>query len=314
MHPAYSVIFFTTATGAGYGLLALFGIAAAFGLLPAERAFAITAAAAAYALIVGGLLSSTFHLGRPERAWRALTQWRSSWLSREGILAIAAFGPTGLFLFGWVVRADTGGIYALAGMLGAALCGLTVYATSMIYGSLRTVRAWSNPWVTPGYFAWSLATGALLANALIHGFGVALEFDVVAMAGLVLAAIVKAAYWRSIDTQGSDSTPESATGLGHLGAVRLLDPPHTGSNFLMTEMGYVVARRHAAKLRRIVYIAGLAAPMILTVAAMLSTGFLPPVAAALAVLSGAIGVVVERWLFFAEAKHVVTLYYGATDA
>ncbi len=100
MHPAYSVIFFTTATGAGYGLLALNGLAAAFGQLPADRGFAVASVLVSYVLIVGGLLSSTFHLGHPERAWRALSQWRSSWLSREGVLAIVAFAPTGLFAFG----------------------------------------------------------------------------------------------------------------------------------------------------------------------------------------------------------------------
>ena len=126
MHPAYSVIFFTTATGAGYGLLAPFGLAAGFGLLPADFGFALAGTAMAYVLIVAGLLSSTFHLGHPERAWRALSQWRSSWLSREGVLAIAAFGPTGLFAYGWVMLSETGGVYALAGLLGAVVCGLTV--------------------------------------------------------------------------------------------------------------------------------------------------------------------------------------------
>ncbi len=314
MHPAYSVIFFTTATGAGYGMLALFGLAAVFGLLPADRGFAVASLVVAYVLIVSGLLSSTFHLGHPERAWRALSQWRSSWLSREGVLAIAAFGPTGLFAYGGVIMSETGGVFALAGLLGAVTCGLTVYATSMIYASLRTVRAWTDRWVTPVYLGLSLATGALLANALAHGFGVALELDGIAAAGLILAAVLKAGYWRSIDGRGGDSTPESATGLGNLGAVRLLDPPHTGTNFLMTEMGYRVAQQHAAKLRRIAFVAGIAVPFVLTVTAMVSTGVLPAIAAILAVLSAAIGVLIERWLFFAEAKHTVTLYYGAADA
>ena len=314
MHPAYSVIFFTTATGAGYGMLALFGLAAAFGLLPADRGFAVASLVVAYVLIVSGLLSSTFHLGHPERAWRALSQWRSSWLSREGVLAIAAFGPTGLFAYGWVILSETGGIFALAGLLGAVVCGLTVYATAMIYASLRTVRAWADRWVAPVYLGMSLATGALLANALAHGFGVAWELDGIATAGLILAAVLKAGYWRSIDGRGGDSTPESATGLGDLGAVRLLDPPHTGTNFLMAEMGYRVAQRHAAKLRRIAFVAGIAVPFVLTVTAMVSTGVLPAIAAILAALSAAIGVLIERWLFFAEAKHTVTLYYGAADA
>ena len=310
MHPAYSVIFFTTATGAGYGLLALFGLAAGFGQLPVDFGFALAGTAMAYVLIVAGLLSSTLHLGHPERAWRALSQWRSSWLSREGVLAIAAFGPTGLFAYGWVILSETGGVFALAGLLGAVVCGLTVYATSMIYASLRTVRAWTDGWVTPVYLGLSLATGALLANALAHGFGVALELDGVALAGLILAAVLKAGYWRSIDRRGGDSTPESATGLGHLGAVRLLDPPHTGTNFLMTEMGYRVAQTHAAKLRRMAFVTGIAVPFVLTVTAMVATGVVPAIAAILAALSAAIGVLIERWLFFAEAKHVVTLYYG----
>jgi len=314
MHPAYSVIFFTTATGAGYGMLVLFGLAAAFGPLPADRGFAFTGTILAYALIVGGLLSSTFHLGHPERSWRALTQWRSSWLSREGIMAIAAFAPTGVFALGWMFLDKTDGVFALAGLLGALACALTVYTTSMIYASLRTVRAWADPWVAPVYLVLSLATGALLANALVHLFGVGLELDAVVMAALIAAAIVKAGYWRSIDGRTSDSTPESATGLGHLGSVRLLDPPHTGTNYLMSEMGYSIARKHAAKLRRIAFATGIVVPLGLIGIAMVSTGVLPAIVAILAALSGVIGVLIERWLFFAEAKHVVMLYYGAKSA
>ncbi|NKB60534.1 MAG: dimethyl sulfoxide reductase anchor subunit [Alphaproteobacteria bacterium] len=314
MHPAYSVIFFTTATGAGYGLLTLLGILAAFGTLPVDRGFAVTSVGIAFVLIVGGLLSSTFHLGHPERAWRALTQWRSSWLSREGVLAILTFGPTGLFALGWVVFEDIGGIYAVAGVLGAIACMATVYTTSMIYASLRTVRAWNDPWVTPVYLVLSLATGALLASGLASLFGVALQLENIALVLLVLATFAKLSYWRSIDRRSSESTAESATGLGHLGKVRLLDPPHTGTNYLMSEMGYQIARKHAIKLRRVAFALGILIPFVLTLAAMFLAGLLPVIAAVLAVLSAAVGVLVERWLFFAEAKHVVTLYYGASEA
>jgi sulfite dehydrogenase (quinone) subunit SoeC len=311
MHPAYSVIFFTTATGAGYGLLALLGIAAGFDLLPINGAFALASLAIAYILIVSGLLSSTFHLGHPERAWRALTQWRSSWLSREGVLAVFTFVPTGVFGFSWVVLDAPSGV---VGMLGAIACGATVYATSMIYVSLRTVQAWADPWVTPVYLVLSITSGTLLANALVHGFGVALELDGIALLGLALAAIIKAGYWRSIERRGSDSTPESATGLGHLGKVRMLDPPHTGTNYLMTEMGYHIARKHAVKLRRLAFITGIMIPFGLTVGSMFSMGILSTVTTLLALLFAAAGLLTERWLFFAEAKHVVTLYYGATEA
>jgi DMSO reductase anchor subunit len=314
MHPAYSVIFFTTATGAGYGLLALLGVLAGLGMLPVDRGLAITSSGIAFVLIIGGLLSSTFHLGHPERAWRALTQWRSSWLSREGILAILTFGPTGLFALGWVVFKEADGIYAIAGVLGAVACMATVYTTSMIYASLRTVRAWNDSWVSPVYLILSLTTGALLANALAALFGVSLKLEYVALILLVLATFSKLNYWRSIDRRGSESTPESATGLGHLGKVRLLDPPHTGTNYLMSEMGYQIARKHAIKLRRIAFALGILLPFFLTVIAILFAGPLSSIAAVLAAISAGVGVLVERWLFFAEAKHVVTLYYGATEA
>ena len=127
---------------------------------------------------------------------------------------------------------------------------------------------------------------------------------------VLLAWGLKCAYWCHIDEVKAPSTPESATGLGHLGAVRLLDPPHTGTNFLMTEMGYRVAQTHAAKLRRMAFVTGIAVPFVLTVTAMSATGIVPAIAAILAALSAAIGVLIERWLFFAEAKHVVMLYYG----
>ncbi len=99
MHPAYSIILFTTASGIGYGMLAILGVLFALDLVPTTRDFIGTVLVLALALVGAGLLSSTAHLGRPERAWRALTQWRSSWLSREGILALLTFVPAGLF--GW---------------------------------------------------------------------------------------------------------------------------------------------------------------------------------------------------------------------
>ena len=89
MHPAYSVILFTTASGAGYGLLVWLCLCGLFGLVPTERWLGIAGFGLAFALITAGLLSSTAHLGRPERAWRAFSQWRTSWLSREGVMAVA---------------------------------------------------------------------------------------------------------------------------------------------------------------------------------------------------------------------------------
>ena len=173
MHPAYSVIFFTTASGAGYGLLIWLGLLGPLGLLPVTTSFGLVAFALSFALITAGLLSSTAHLGRPERAWRAVSQWRSSWLSREGVAAIATYAPAGLSAIGWVFLERTDGIFALTGVLAAVMAVVTVICTGMIYASLPTIRAWYQPLVTPVYCALGLATGALLLNLLLLAFGVA---------------------------------------------------------------------------------------------------------------------------------------------
>ena len=98
MNPAYSVILFTTASGAGYGLMVWLALAVLFGSVAPAGPLAAVGLVLALGLVTVGLLSSTLHLGRPERAWRAVTQWSTSWLSREGVLALATYVPAGLWL------------------------------------------------------------------------------------------------------------------------------------------------------------------------------------------------------------------------
>ncbi|MDH3228195.1 MAG: dimethyl sulfoxide reductase anchor subunit [Alphaproteobacteria bacterium] len=312
MHPAFSVIFFTTASGAGYGLLALLGVFGALGLLPAERWFGVIAFGSGFALVTAGLLSSTFHLGHPGRAWRAMTQWRSSWLSREGVMAVVTYIPTALYAIGWVFLERTDGLFAALGLIGALSCAVTVYCTAMIYAALRSIPRWANPWVPPAYLLLALATGALLLMLLTHLFAVhAAPVDLTAALSVLLAAAVKLGYWRAIRRDGG-STAASATGLGKPGLVRLLDAPHTESNYLLQEMGYRVARKHALRLRIISAIALFVVPAALVLTMMAwGAGPLTVALAAGAVASAVIGILTERWLFFAEAKHTVTLYYGA---
>jgi DMSO reductase anchor subunit len=128
---------------------------------------------------------------------------------------------------------------------------------------------------------------------------------------IVAAWCLKEAYWRFIDTTSAPSTVASATALGRSGRVRMLEPPHTEENYLLQEMGYRIARKHRVRLRVIARVAGFGLPALLTLVALLGPGGAAAIAAALAVLSAALGLVIERWLFFAEAKHTVTLYYGA---
>lgn len=315
MHPAFSVIFFTTASGAGYGLLALVGALTPFGLLPADPGFGLTALGVALALVSAGLLSSAAHLGHPERAWRAFSQWRSSWLSREGVLSVATYLPAVVFGFGWIWLGRLDGLYVVAGLATAVLAAITVYCTAMIYASLKPIHQWRNAWVPRVYFALALMTGALWLHALLHLWGAAATWTGAVVLGAIgVAAWTKGRYWRFIDTTASPSTPESATGLGHRGTVRFLEGPHTEANYLLQEMGYRIARKHSVKLRRIALGLGFALPIVLTLLALVASGAVAALAALLAALSAMIGVLVERWLFFAEAKHTVTLYYGATAA
>ncbi len=322
MHPAYSVIFFTVASGTGYGLLASLALVGLAGALPASGGFAWTALLIAFGLITFGLLSSTFHLGHPERAWRALSQWRSSWLSREGLLAVATYPVAGLWAIGWLFLAPVSGELAplpawvrVAALATVLLCVITAIATAMIYRSLKPVHQWHNDWVVPGY----LALGAMAGAAWLHALAVAFEVLAgwtgwLAVALVIPALVLKLGYWRYIDSSRGRTTPETATGLGELGRVRLLDPPHTEENYLQKEMGFRIARKHASKLRRLAISAGFIAPLCATVVAGLVSGWLAAILALIAALSMMAGLLVERWLFFAEAKHSVMLYYGADRA
>jgi DMSO reductase anchor subunit len=310
MHPAFSVIFFTTASGAGYGLLALLGILAPLDLVPNNPWFGIITLAVALALITAGLLASTAHLGHPERAWRAISQWRTSWLSREGIAAIATYAPALLFGLGWLYAGRAAGAVAALGIASAAMAALTVWCTAMIYASLKPIHQWCNGLVALNYLALSLMTGALWLQALASLWSPdsALTSLIAALA-VVPAAFLKLRYWQFIDTTRAASTVASATGLK--GRVRFLEGPHTEESYLLKEMGYSIARKHATKLRRIAAVLAFAMPFVLSLLAFFAGGVTASVAAVVAVVLAMAGVLIERWLFFAEAKHTVMLYYGA---
>lgn len=314
MHPAFSVILFTVASGIGYGLLMLLAVLLPAGTVPVDRLFGAVVLGLALTAIGGGLLASTAHLGRPERAWRAFSQWRSSWLSREGILAVASLLALATLALVWPILPASRGCIDATAILAGLLSAATVGATAMIYRSLKPVARWHNGWTVPCYLTIALASGGLWLDWAGAATGTIDPLPRgLAPVLLLLAALVKTLYWRHTDRAPATSTIGTATGLGALGTVRPLDPPHTSENYVMKEMGFRIARKHAAKLRRIAGGLGVAAPLVL-----MALGWLVPAlslaTALLAAPIATVGVLVERWLFFAEAKHLAMLYYRADAA
>lgn len=287
MHPAPSVILFTVFSGMGLGYLALMAT-----VLDYSGVAAFWHWATGYALAVTGLAASAFHLGNPRRAWRAFTQWRTSWLSREAwaaVLALLLMAPKALSDWQGL------GLPPVFGWLGAALAIVTVCATGMIYAQIRAVPRWHH-WLVPVLFMGFAGAGGLLLAGLRGPSIVAL----LVTGGLMLL------HWRIGDRAfaRAGSTMGSATGLGALGGVQVFEPAHTAGNYLLREMIFVVGRRHAVKLRKIAMVFGVVLPV---AALWLLPGIAGP---AVAVALHVLGAFAQRWLFFAEAEHVVGLFYG----
>ncbi len=340
MRPTFSIIFFTVASGAGYGLWLLMALASLL-LWPEHHQgdgielilmphLLIVGLGAGFLLVSSGLASSLGHLGKPERAWRAFSQWRSSWLSREGVAAVLTYLPVlaiawAIFHDRWMIPATgasenfegsiwmTGALPTVASLFLATGSLATLYCTANIYACLKPIRAWNNRHVVPSYliigiysgglFAWALST---VAQGIIHDLRYFLIGTVVFA---VAAGLLKLSYWRSID-QRADLTTGDATGLGALGKVRSFEQPHTEENYLTHEMGFQIARKHSRRLRLICLLAGFVVPALLALVC-LALPILGLAAAWVSLLSGLLGIFIERWLFFAQASHAVMLYYGA---
>ena len=288
MHPAPSVIFFSVFSGLGFGLLFWLGL----GWPSPTGVVAFVFFTIAYLLAVGGLIASAFHLGRPERALKAFSQWKTSWLSREAICAVAALVLMAIYGAGAVFF---GQHWRVIGVLGGLLSLGTVFTTSMIYAQLKTVPRWNMPLTPLNFLSLSIAGGALLAGQVTWALWL-----------ILISGAVQLATWVIGDTRfaKSGTTLATATQLGDIGSVRAFEPPHTGTNYLLREFVYVIGRKHAFKLRFIALLLMCVLPVILLLVPF------SHIAGGLAALSHVAGVLVARWLFFAQAEHVVGLYYG----
>jgi DMSO reductase anchor subunit len=308
MHPALSVIFFTVASGAGFGLVMLTIALHLLGGVPGlPGPGTLAAILTGVVLATLGLLASTLHLANPKNAWRAFFRFRTSWLSREAVFSVLFYPCVMLYALGlWLT--DGGMLWwsAIAGGLAMLLALATVFTTGMIYASLRTIPQWNSPLVPANYLLLGLASGAVLLTALTVVFGGSADrMAMMALGLLVIAGIAKAVYYFWI---GKPQGPTINTALGITRSrIRMLEPGQSSDSFLNHEFSFQAAADRILQMRVIVHLCGFILPVIMLVV-LLQTDI-----AILALLAPWVvigGLLAERWLFFAEARHVVNLYYG----
>ncbi|WP_020558138.1 dimethyl sulfoxide reductase anchor subunit family protein [Thiofilum flexile] len=309
MHPAFSVIGFTVASGAGYGLFILLVLAEVYGFADIDVPVALSAGLLALVLISGGLLSSTLHLANPKQAWRAFFRFKTSWLSREGVFALVFYPLALLYLIGvYVNDAQANGLVAFVGLSAVVIALATVFSTGMIYGCLKTIRQWNTALTPTNYIVLALATGSVLLVLILAFAGKdSKTMAGIAIALLALGAMTKAIYYFWIRTV-IGPTINTATGFTQ-GKVRLLDTGHTAGTFLTREFSYQAQHSLLTQLRIVVFALGFVLPIALLAFMILawSSGWV----ALVGVFAMFAGITAERWLFFAEARHVVNLYHGA---
>jgi DMSO reductase anchor subunit len=325
MKPALSLVFFTVGSGAGLGLsiwmvLAQWGWAAAGGAPTGTgapgaggspgTALLAWAAGLSLALVVLGLVSSTQHLANPRNAWRALARIKTSWLSREALCALLWL-PLAL-LHGELSLRESAAASITGGLL-LVLSAVTVVSTAMIYACLRTVPRWRT-WHTPvifllhallsGGLLWALLRAALTSPASLPSGGLLVSLAALTLT-VTLLYYAKFSQRLTATLNQALAVPERAP-VGHVqGTVRLLDTGHAHRTFLTQEFGFVLAREQAQRLQTLMVLLTAALPILMLLLA-------PPVVPVLAAacLSFVAGTLVQRWLFFAQAEHVVRLYHG----
>jgi DMSO reductase anchor subunit len=313
MKPAFSIIFFTVGSGAGLGLLALGALFDLIspGALPSQAQW--RSALLALILIAAGLASSTMHLANPKNAWRSLARVRTSWLSREAASAVVLFPIAGLYVV-LLAKGNASAARSVLALGSVLMAWAVLFCTAMIYASLKPIRQWHTWWTPVNYVLLGHWSGALLL-ATIAGADAAAPAGLLVLAiALGLAALAaKLAYWVTVGGHGWTTLSHAVgvdAGVRAPGApatvrARLFDAGHSRGTFLTDEFGFVVARRYATTLRAIALALGFGLP--LAYLAWADARWQATLAVALCCI---IGLLVERWLFFAEAKHTVRLYHG----
>jgi DMSO reductase anchor subunit len=315
MQPAFSVLFLTTLIGAGQGLfLALYlaELGGYIGWTPvAEPPFLALGAAVALVLTGLGLLLSFFHLGRPERAWRSATRWRTSWLSREVIVlplfmaAVAAYALA--HASGWSTS-HTVPVLVLGAI--TAVLALTLYVcTAMIYACLKFLQEWSSPLTVVNYILLGSASGFMLATALAAQAAAALVlfFGVGALLATVAAFVTRTASLIRNARLRPKSTLQTAIGIRHPRIVQI-SQGMMGGSFNTREFFHGRSRAFFRSIKWIFLLLAFPIPV-----ALLAAGLLQEVPLLMALAFGVqyVGLLAERWFFFAQANHPQNIYYQA---
>ena len=289
MHPAPSIILFTVLSGFGFGLISIIGLLQFLSVITMFDLIIYSIIGVIFATV--GLVSSFFHLANKKNAIKSLSQWQTSWLSREAIASIFCL----VVVFGNIIWAVYQNNYVSeVGVVLFFLSLFTIFTTSMIYAQLKTVPSWNNA-LTPAIFVCAALTG-----------GAILLTDYASLVLLLVFGTLQISFWYIADRGFQDKETSVGTALGYNKneEIRPFDVAHTNRNYLLNEMVYKVARKHSVKIRYISFFMAFVFPMSLIL--IFPNNFSVSVSA---ITIHLIGIYFSRWLFFAEAKHSVSFYY-----
>lgn len=322
MHPAFSVIFLTTLIGAGQGLfLALFTgqIFSQFKLMPEQHneSFFYIGSLIAIILLSIGLFSSFFHLGHPERAWRSAAKWKTSWLSREVIalpatmVAIAAYGLAHYLGFTTPLFTMPGGTGVDATLLLGLAATIATYAlfvcTGMIYGCIKFLQEWHSPLTVINFILLGTASGFTLATALSAYLNTGLVHFYASWAIFftLLAFIFRLASLRRNSRIKPKSDLRSAIGVNHKN-IKQMAQGSMGGSFNTREYFHGAKASFVKSIKYVFILLVFVIPLILLLLSLnVSTYYIPAIAVGIQYL----GLLAERWYFFADANHPQNLYY-----
>ena len=308
MHPSKSIIFFTVISGTGYGIF----IGLLFNILFMEISYSLNyklfISLVSFLMIVLGLLSSTLHLGHPERAWRAFSQWKSSWLSREGLVSVITFFPMVLFYYFWINNIN-GYVFLLIILCIFSL--LTIFCTGQMYATLKTIPSWNNSLVTPIYIFNGITVGSLFVYSINFYFNYStFLYEKFIIITIILNLLLKISYWILI-RQKTDTNIQTAVGIKSKN-ISFFEGPHTGKNYLTTEMINKSNNKNNNFLRLTFCILTFIIPlyMINQYSTLIADQFILKLSMIFVFILALVGMIIERYLFFIQSKHVVGLYYG----